>query len=280
MEKLIPVINKLQDVFNAVGSEGIDLPQIVVIGSQSAGKSSVLENIVGRDFLPRGSGIVTRRPLLLQLINLPWDGKPKDSTFEEWGEFLHAPHKPFYDFSQIKEEIQRETDRVVGTNKGVSNVPINLKIYSPHVLNLTLVDLPGMTRVPVGDQPKDIDRQIRDMAKAYIQKANAIIVAVTPANIDLANSDALQLAKEVDPEGERTIGVITKIDLMDKGTNAMDILTNRVLHLRLGFVGVVSRSQQDIVENKPIRKLLLMKRNSSKIIPFIEKLHIKWGQHI
>lgn len=77
MDGLIPVINKLQDVFNAVGADSIDLPQIVVVGSQSSGKSSVLENIVGRDFLPRGSGIVTRRPLVLQLINIPWDGKPK-----------------------------------------------------------------------------------------------------------------------------------------------------------------------------------------------------------
>ena len=71
MEQLIPIINKLQDVFNAVGSDSIELPQITVVGSQSSGKSSVLENIVGRDFLPRGSGIVTRRPLILQLINIP-----------------------------------------------------------------------------------------------------------------------------------------------------------------------------------------------------------------
>lgn len=101
--------------------------------------------------------------------------------------------------------------------KGVSNVPINLKIYSPHVLNLTLVDLPGMTRVAVGDQPKDIDIQIRQMALEFIRRPGAIILAVTPANVDLANSDSLQLAKEVDPEGERTLGVMTKIDLMDRG---------------------------------------------------------------
>ncbi|VDM18081.1 unnamed protein product, partial [Wuchereria bancrofti] len=71
MESLIPVINKLQEVFSAVGTREaeIQLPQIVVVGSQSAGKSSVLEGIVGRDFLPRGSGIVTRRPLILQLVN-------------------------------------------------------------------------------------------------------------------------------------------------------------------------------------------------------------------
>jgi GTP-binding protein EngB required for normal cell division len=69
MERLIPIVNKLQDSFASLGtSVQIDLPQIAVIGSQSAGKSSVLENFVGRDFLPRGSGIVTRRPLILQLI--------------------------------------------------------------------------------------------------------------------------------------------------------------------------------------------------------------------
>ena len=67
MDALIPVINKLQEVFATVGSDIIHLPQIVVVGAQSCGKSSVLENIVGKDFLPRGSGIVTRRPLILQV---------------------------------------------------------------------------------------------------------------------------------------------------------------------------------------------------------------------
>jgi len=246
-------------VFNAVGTEGIDLPQIVVVGSQSSGKSSVLENIVGRDFLPRGSGIVTRRPLVLQLINLPLP-EAKDSSFEEWGEFLHLPNEPFYDFQQIKEEIEKETDRVVGTNKGISHEAISLKIYSPHVLNLSLVDLPGITRVPVGDQPTDIEQQIRAMVLRYIRPANAVIVAVTAANTDLANSDALQLAREVDPEGKRTIGVITKIDLMDKGTNAMEVLLGRVIPLQLGFVGIVNRSQNDIFERKSIRDALKSER--------------------
>eukprot|EP00029_Vermamoeba_vermiformis_P006673 TRINITY_DN2691_c0_g1_i1.p1 TRINITY_DN2691_c0_g1~~TRINITY_DN2691_c0_g1_i1.p1 ORF type:complete len:787 (-),score=334.88 TRINITY_DN2691_c0_g1_i1:36-2396(-) len=254
MDGLIPVINKLQDVFNAVGADSIDLPQIVVVGSQSSGKSSVLENIVGRDFLPRGSGIVTRRPLVLQLINIPWDGKPKE--FEEWGEFLHLPGEIFHDFRKIKEEIERETERLVGKNKGVSPVPINLKIYSPRVLNLTLVDLPGITRVPVGDQPSDIEAQLRRMILSYIEKPNSLILAVTPANTDLTNSDALQLARSVDADGTRTIGVVSKIDLMDKGTHALDILQGRVVPLKLGFVGVVNRSQQDIITEKSIQESL------------------------
>src|SRR3990167_6283571 len=112
MEQLLPVINKLQDVFNAVGGERIDLPQIVVIGAQSSGKSSVLEHIVGRDFLPRGSGIVTRRPLVLQCINTPSapNNEKGDENSEEWGEFLHRPNQLFYDFSKIREEIENDTD--------------------------------------------------------------------------------------------------------------------------------------------------------------------------
>ena len=101
---------------------------------------------------------------------------------EEWGEFLHLPNQKFYDFSEIRAEIQRETDRLTGKNKGISNKAINLKIYSPHVLNLTLVDLPGITKVPTGDQPEDVEEQIRSMCYEFITNPNAIILAVSAAN--------------------------------------------------------------------------------------------------
>ncbi|ROV90222.1 hypothetical protein VMCG_10271 [Cytospora schulzeri] len=266
---LITLVNKLQDVFTTVGvNNPIDLPQIVVVGSQSSGKSSVLENIVGRDFLPRGSGIVTRRPLVLQLINRPATVQTNGETNEiegtsdkaanedEWGEFLHIPGQKFYDFNKIRDEISRETEAKVGRNAGISPAPINLRIYSPNVLTLTLVDLPGLTRVPVGDQPRDIERQIRDMIVKYITKSNAIILAVTAANIDLANSDGLKLAREVDPEGQRTIGVLTKVDLMDEGTDVVDILAGRIIPLRMGYVPVVNRGQRDIDNKKPIQAAL------------------------
>lgn len=152
----------------------------------------------------------------------------------EWGEFLHLPGKKFYDFTEIRKEIEKETELKVGKNAGISDQPINLRIFSPKVLTLTLVDLPGLTKVPVGDQPKDIERLIRDMILKYITKPNAIILAVTAANTDLANSDGLKLAREVDPEGVRTIGVLTKVDLMDSGTDVIDILAGRVIPLRLG----------------------------------------------
>ncbi|XP_018419545.1 PREDICTED: dynamin-1 isoform X6 [Nanorana parkeri] len=251
MEELIPLVNRLQDAFSAIGQNAdLDLPQIAVVGGQSAGKSSVLENFVGRDFLPRGSGIVTRRPLVLQLVNSP----------TEHGEFLHCKGKKFTDFEEIRLEIEAETDRITGTNKGISPVPINLRVYSPNVLNLTLVDLPGMTKVPVGDQPVDIEFQIRDMLMQFVTKENCLILAVSPANSDLANSDALKIAKEVDPHGLRTIGVITKLDLMDEGTDARDVLENKLLPLRRGYIGVVNRSQKDIDGKKDIQAALAAER--------------------
>ncbi|PHH60430.1 hypothetical protein CDD81_1674 [Ophiocordyceps australis] len=265
---LIQLVNKLQDVFATVGvNNPIDLPQIAVVGSQSSGKSSVLENIVGRDFLPRGAGICTRRPLVLQLINRPAQtngvsqeqvstATDKAANPDEWGEFLHIPGQKYHDFTKIREEIARETEAKVGKNAGISPAPINLRIYSPNVLTLTLVDLPGLTKVPVGDQPRDIERQIREMVLKYIGKSNAIILAVTAANIDLANSDGLKLAREVDPEGQRTIGVLTKVDLMDEGTDVIDILSNRVIPLRLGYVPVVNRGQRDIDNKKAINVAL------------------------
>ncbi|RNA23641.1 dynamin-1 isoform X2 [Brachionus plicatilis] len=268
MEALIPVLNKLQDVFNTVGHESIQLPQIVVVGTQSSGKSSVLENLVGRDFLPRGTGIVTRRPLILQLNYTPRENKetnsdgsdnlndnvPKDA--DEWGVFLHVKNKIFTDFSAIRQEIEDETERATGRNKGVSHEPIVLKIYSPNVVTLTLVDLPGITKVPVGDQPQDIEHQIKEMILNYINNPNSIILAVSSANADFSTSEALKLARDADPEGRRTLAVVSKLDLMDHGTDAYDVLCGRVIPVKLGIVGVINRSQLDIKNKKPIEEAL------------------------
>ncbi|KAG6811322.1 hypothetical protein H0H92_007986 [Tricholoma furcatifolium] len=306
--EIVQTINKLQDVFSTVGlsASSIDLPQICVLGSQSSGKSSVLENIVGRDFLPRGTGIVTRRPLvrfflvkafvhltiisLYRFFNLSTDWRiqmlvrqdtqiinactdvaaakvngidksvDKAANADEWGEFLHLPGEKFYDFTKIRDEIVRDTEAKTGKNAGISPQAINLRIYTPNCPTLTLVDLPGLTKVPVGDQPRDIEKQIREMLMKYISKPSCIILAVTAANTDLANSDGLKMAREVDPDGQRTIGVLTKIDLMDAGTDVVDILAGRVIPLRMGYVPVVNRGQRDIESSKPINQALERER--------------------
>ncbi|ELV10921.1 Dynamin-1-like protein [Tupaia chinensis] len=229
MEALIPVINKLQDVFNTVGADIIQLPQIVVVGTQSSGKSSVLESLVGRDLLPRGTGIVTRRPLILQLVHVSPEDKRKTTgeengvEAEEWGKFLHTKNKLYTDFDEIRQEIENETERISGNNK-----------------------------VPVGDQPKDIELQIRELILRFISNPNSIILAVTAANTDMATSEALKISREVDPDGRRTLAVITKLDLMDAGTDAMDVLMGRVIPVKLGIIGVVNRSQLDINNKKSV----------------------------
>ncbi|RLN30030.1 dynamin-related protein 5A [Panicum miliaceum] len=250
MENLISLVNKLQQACTALGDHGEEsalptlwdsLPSIAVVGGQSSGKSSVLESVVGKDFLPRGSGIVTRRPLVLQLHRIDGD--------REYAEFMHQPRKRYTDFAAVRKEIADETDRETGRSKQISPVPIHLSIYSPNVVNLTLIDLPGLTKVAVEGQPDSIVQDIENMVRSYIEKPNCIILAVSPANQDLATSDAIKISREVDPKGERTFGVLTKIDLMDKGTDAVDILEGRSYRLQHPWVGVVNRSQQDINKN-------------------------------
>ncbi|XP_010273812.1 PREDICTED: dynamin-related protein 1C [Nelumbo nucifera] len=249
MESLIGLVNRIQRACTVLGDHGGEgmslweaLPSVAVVGGQSSGKSSVLESVVGRDFLPRGSGIVTRRPLVLQLHKTE-EGK------SEYAEFLHTPKKKFTDFALVRKEIQDETDRITGKTKHISNIPIHLSIYSPNVVNLTLIDLPGLTKVAVEGQPDSIVEDIENMVRSYVEKPNCIILAISPANQDIATSDAIKLAREVDPSGERTFGVLTKLDLMDKGTNALDVLEGRSYRLQHPWVGIVNRSQADINKN-------------------------------
>ena len=128
----------------------------------------------------------------------------------EWGTFFHLPNEQFYDFNMIRSEIVCDTEAKTGRNAGISPHPINWRIVSSNVLTLTLVDLAELTKVPVGDQPKDIEKQIRDMLFKYISKPACIILTVTPAKTDLANSDSLKM----DPKGTRTIDILTKVDLL------------------------------------------------------------------
>ncbi|KAG6400523.1 hypothetical protein SASPL_137360 [Salvia splendens] len=251
MESLIGLVNRIQRACTALGDYGGGdqafsslwdaLPSVAVVGGQSSGKSSVLESIVGRDFLPRGSGIVTRRPLVLQLQKTE-DGK-------EYAEFGHLPRRRFSDFASVRKEIEDETDRITGKTKQISPVPIHLSIYSPNVVNLTLIDLPGLTKVAVEGQAQTIVEDIENMVRSYVEKPNCIILAISPANQDIATSDAIKIAREVDPSGDRTFGVLTKLDLMDKGTNAVDVLEGRSYRLQHPWVGIVNRSQADINKN-------------------------------
>ncbi|SCM00176.1 dynamin-like protein, putative [Plasmodium chabaudi chabaudi] len=250
LRKLISVIDELRDIGL---QKYINLPRICVVGTQSSGKSSVLESIVGLDFLPRGEGIVTRRPIEFRLIHIK-----EDSEIKHWATFEDDKNKKFTDFNEVREHINSLTDKMAGTNKGIIDEPIILNIYSTGCPDLSLIDLPGITRVPLknSDQTDDIERLTREMAFRYVKDPRTIILAVLPANADMSTSDALQIARKVDPKGLRTIGVITKIDLMDKGVDASKMLLNDEINLRLGYTGVINRSSADIKQGKTISQSL------------------------
>ncbi|KAI8982728.1 hypothetical protein BD414DRAFT_537748 [Trametes punicea] len=217
-------------------SDALKLPSIVVIGSQSSGKSSVLEAIVGHEFLPKGNNMVTRRPIELTLINTPAEnGKPA----EEYGEFPALGLGKITDFSVIQRTLT-DLNLAVPASEAVSNEPIDLRIYSPHVPDLTLIDLPGYIQISSMDQPETLKEKIANLCERYIREPN-IILAVCAADVDLANSPALRASRKVDPLGLRTIGVITKMDLVPPEQGAAILAGNRY-PLHLGYVGVVCKS--------------------------------------
>ena len=236
LRKLINLIDQLRD---CGVNEYIKLPRICSLGTQSSGKSSVLESIVGLDFLPRGDGVVTRRPLELRLNHI--------NSGEPWAIFEERKGTKFTDFIKVRETIEALTDEVCKTNKNIVDKPIVLNVYSKTCPDLTLVDLPGVTRVPIGDQPKNIEQITKDMCRRYAEDPLTIILCVIAANSDIATSDGLMLAKEIDTTGSRTIGVLTKLDIMDAGTDARKTLMNEEIPLRLGYVGVKNRSKQDLI---------------------------------
>ncbi|KND04995.1 dynamin-related GTPase MGM1 [Spizellomyces punctatus DAOM BR117] len=228
-KKLIEVRNLLKTVDN---NAKMTLPSIVVIGSQSSGKSSVLEAIVGHEFLPKGTNMVTRRPIELTLIHTP-------NSAEEYAEFPQLGLGKVRDFTQVQKTLT-DLNMAVSDAECVSNNPIELRVYSANVPDLTLVDLPGYIQIHNRNQPAILKEKIADLCESYIREPN-IILAVCAADVDLANSEALRASRKVDPRGQRTIGVVTKMDLVEQDTG-VGILTNKDYPLQLGYVGVVCKS--------------------------------------
>jgi replication fork clamp-binding protein CrfC len=223
---------EIRSILQVVGqSNALTLPSIVVIGSQSSGKSSVLEAIVGHEFLPKGSNMITRRPIELTLVNTP-------DVQAEYGEFPALGLGKITDFAQIQKTLT-DLNLAVPAKECVSDDPIQLSIFSPSVPDLSLIDLPGYIQVQALDQPPELKQKIADLCDKYIQPPN-VILAISAADVDLANSTALRASRRVDPRGERTIGVVTKMDLVEPARGA-SILGDRKYPLRLGYVGVVSR---------------------------------------
>ncbi|KAL1246565.1 hypothetical protein QQF64_034610 [Cirrhinus molitorella] len=284
-ESIRPYID-LIDTLRSVGiHKDLALPTIVVIGDQSSGKSSVLEALSGVA-LPRGSGIVTRCPLELRLKKVPavsWKAvitysKKTDESVNlfagpiktsklAYGKVAQSTHNEkkieFTDPSLVEEHVAAAQNELAGKGVGICDELITLEIMSPDVCDLTLIDLPGIARVPVEGQPEDIGKQIKRLIMKYIKKLETINLVVVPCNTDIATTEALKMAQEVDPEGKRTLAILTKPDLVDKGTekSILAIVHNKVIPLSKGYIMVKCRGQQQINEAVPLEEAAQMERD-------------------
>mgnify|MGYP006128427481 CR=1 FL=1 len=251
-QQILKIGNVLNSIF--INREDMNIPKLVVVGSQSSGKSSILNSILGIDILPTGSNMVTRGPLQLELIQTSGETK---AIFGEyitgvWVEIksveLTFPNPTPEQKLEINSLIKSLTDTYAGNEMNITETPIYLRIYSPDIPNLSLVDLPGLTMIACTDkgQPKDIKLIIRKLIAKYISDSDTIIMAVMPARTDLEADLALDLIKEHDPEGLRTVGILTKLDLMNDGTDITKYLENKIsrdLQLKMGYFGVKNRNK-------------------------------------
>ncbi|XP_077335908.1 interferon-induced GTP-binding protein Mx2-like [Lithobates pipiens] len=242
--KIRPCIDLIDSLRSLGVEKDLGLPAIAVIGDQSSGKSSVLEALSGV-CLPRGSGIVTRCPLVLRL--------KKSSKGSKWtGEIKYRDQKvKLKNPGKVEHEVRKAQDFIAGAGSGVSDELITLEVISPNVPDLTLIDLPGITRVAIGNQQADTGHKIKQMISKYIKKQETINLVVVPSNVDIATTEALEMAKTVDPSGHRTLGILTKPDLVDKGAEeeVVNIVRNLVYTLRKGYMIVKCRGQKEIMDN-------------------------------
>uniref|UniRef100_A0A672H1B1 Interferon-induced GTP-binding protein Mx n=1 Tax=Salarias fasciatus TaxID=181472 RepID=A0A672H1B1_SALFA len=242
-EKVRPCIDLIDSLRSLGVEKDLALPAIAVIGDQSSGKSSVLEALSGVA-LPRGNGIVTRCPLELKMKRKRkgdgWYGK---ISYQDCEEELEGP-------ADVEKKIREAQDEMAGVGVGICDDLISLEIASPDVPDLTLIDLPGIARVAVKGQPEDIGDQIKRLIQKFITKQETISLVVVPCNVDIATTEALKMAQQVDPDGERTLGILTKPDLVDKGTEevVVDIVHNEVIHLSKGYMIVKCRGQKEIAD--------------------------------
>uniref|UniRef100_A0A3B1JAI2 Interferon-induced GTP-binding protein Mx1-like n=1 Tax=Astyanax mexicanus TaxID=7994 RepID=A0A3B1JAI2_ASTMX len=258
-DRVRPYIDLIDSLRQLGVEEDLPLPSIAVIGDQSSGKSSVLEALSGVA-LPRGSGIVTRCPLELKLRKIK-NGVQWRATISYSNVQIE-----FDNPALVERYVKEAQNKLAGDGVGICDELITLEIKSPEVCDLTLIDLPGIARVPVKGQPEDIGDQIKNLIHRFIRKVETINLAVVPCNVDIATTEALRMAQEVDPEGKRTLAILTKPDLVDKGTekNVLDVVRNQVISLSKGYIVVKCRGQKQIDEKISLDEATRVERDFFK----------------
>eukprot|EP00928_Gymnodinium_smaydae_P001874 TRINITY_DN10670_c1_g1_i1.p1 TRINITY_DN10670_c1_g1~~TRINITY_DN10670_c1_g1_i1.p1 ORF type:complete len:411 (-),score=72.98 TRINITY_DN10670_c1_g1_i1:56-1288(-) len=205
-DQLRPLV-KLNDALRELASleQDINVTSIVVVGDQSHGKSSVIEALSGID-LPRGEDIQTRLPLVLQLRRC---AQPHEECAILSAEGIAERS---IDLKDIADEVRKITTDVAGDGKDVLDKEVELKVLKVDQDDLTLIDLPGMTRVAVKGQHEEIEETITNMYKRYMTPEESILLNVVSAMVDFSTSKSLKLSRDLDSLGRRTILCVTKID--------------------------------------------------------------------
>jgi GTP-binding protein EngB required for normal cell division len=248
--EIFKITNILNNISNDLSiNNGIKVPSLVMIGSQSSGKSSLLNKILNMEMLPTGGKMVTRTPLNMELINTKTEfyaefGQFHNGAWERLRKFKLTSPKPIAEeIKAMSVYIQQLTIERAGNDMNISTNEINVRVYSPHVVNINLIDLPGLTMIACTDkgQPRDIKEQIQNLVKKYIEDPNNIVLCVMPAREDIETDIALEFAKQYDANGSRTIGILTKIDLMNAGADISSYLENNIskdLMVKYGYYAV------------------------------------------
>ncbi|CAL4938619.1 unnamed protein product [Urochloa decumbens] len=245
---LLDAVDRLRHL--KVTQEGIQLPTIVVVGDQSSGKSSVLESLAGIS-LPRGQGICTRVPLVMRLQDDPTADSPKLQLQYSNGREVDTTE------AKVADAINAATAEIAGGGKGISDAPITLVVRKRGVPDLTLVDLPGITRVPVQGQPEDIYDQVSKIIREYIAPKESIILNVLSATVDFPTCESIRMSQQVDRTGERTLAVVTKVDKSPEGL--LEKVTMDDVHIGLGYVCVRNRIGDETYDQARVEEERLFK---------------------
>lgn len=258
-DKIRPLLDAIDKLRNLkVMQEGIQLPTIVVVGDQSSGKSSVLESLAGIS-LPRGMGICTRVPLIMRLQHHP--NPRSELQLEYLGKMVST------DETHIAEDINVATNEIAGLGKGISHTPLTLSVKKNGVPDLTMVDLPGITRVPIKGQPEDIYEQISEIIMEYIKPEESIILNVLSATVDFPTCESIRMSQRVDKTGERTLAVVTKSDKAPEGLREKVMADD--VGIGLGYVCVRNRIGEESYEAARMEEMRLFE--SDPLLSKIDK---------
>ncbi|OQD94374.1 hypothetical protein PENSOL_c026G02949 [Penicillium solitum] len=259
------LLEKIDKLFACNVGEYVSLPQLVVVGDQSSGKSSVLEGLTKLNF-PRDSGLCTRfatqiifrrdgnlveREITASIIPASGSTPEEDQKLRGWkASALQSLNSE--DFSRTMKEVHEvmNLSSSHGDQKPTfSNSVLQLEIRGPNESHLSVIDVPGIFKNTTLHRTMKSDIVlVRNMVLRYMQNQRSIILAVVPANVDIATQEIIEMAREIDPEGGRTLRILTKPDLVDKGTehNVIRLIHDENLNGQLGWILVRNLSQKQL----------------------------------